>query len=616
MYKHGILKVLSASPTLQVGNPRFNAKEIKKVLLETKASLALFPELALTGYTCGDMFYQESLIKSALNGLQDLLELKFYGIVVVGMPLDIDGILLNTAVVFKEDKILGVVPKTFLPNTDEFQEKRWFSSGIDINMDEVILLGQKVPFGHLLFVDEKSEIRFGVEICQDMWAPVSPGNLLSLAGANMILNLSASNVIVGKEIVRKNTVLEHSRKNQGAYIYTSSGMSESSSETIFSGHNIHASMGELINEKVISDYNTEYLISDIDFKAINFQRRKDSNIKDTLHQFDIKYKVVYFTLNESTDFEFSHEVNTYPFIDERKETFEEIRTIQTRALAKRLIVLNYPKIIIGVSGGLDSTLALLVAVDTFNYLNRNLKDIVGLSLPGLGSSKRTMTNAKLLATKLGITFNEIDIKEESYLHFEKIEQDAEDFSVTYENTQARIRTMTLMNLANKLGGIVLGTGDLTEVALGFMTYSGDQMSMYGINGGIPKTLVQRQTLGYKNVFPELKDIIDDILDTPISPELIKEQKTEDILGNFQINDYLLYRHLVCGDHKEKLLFMLNKVFHLEEYDANKSVTRFLNRFYKSQFKRQVLPDGPKVLKLGLSPRGDYRRGSDVGIEEE
>lgn len=615
MYKQGILKVLSATPTIKVGSPKFNANEIKKVLLETKASLAIFPELSLTGYTCGDMFYQEGLIKSALVGLKSLLDIKFKGIAVVGMPLDVDGVLYNTAVVFQENKILGVVPKIYLPNTEEFQDKRWFSSGLDISIDEVTILGQTVPFGMLLFVDNQREVRFAVEICQDMWAPISPGNLLSLAGANMVLNLSASNAIVGKEAIRRTTVLDNSRKNQGAYIYTSSGISESTSETVFIGHNIHAVMGELENEKVIFDFETDTLISDIDFKAINFQRRKDTNIKDSIHRFNIDYQEVPFTLDESEDFEFSNEINKYPFIDKKEESFEEIRKIQTRSLARRLNHLNNPKIVLGISGGLDSTLALLVAVDTFNFLKRELKDIVGVSLPGLGSSNRTKNNAKKLATTLGITFKEIDIKEESYLHFDMINQDKDDYSITYENTQARIRTMTLMNLANKMNGIVLGTGDLTEIALGFMTYNADQMSMYGINCGLPKTLVQHQTAAYKKVFKELNDLIDDILDTPISPELVKEQKTEDILGNFQINDYLLYRHLVCGDTKEKLIYMLNKVFSLNHEEANTFVTRFLRRFYNSQFKRQTLPDGPKVLKLGLSPRADYRRGSDVGIEE-
>lgn len=611
MYKHGILKVATVTPTIEVGNPQFNRLEIERVLLETDASLILFPELSLTGYTCGDLFYQDSLINEALKALEYLLKVDFNGIAVIGMPINVDGVLYNCAVVFEKGRILGVVPKQFIPNTGEFYEKRWFNSASNILFDEIMLLGKKVPFGSLLFNDYEKGIKIGIEICQDMWVPISPGNLLSLAGANMILNLSASNTHLNKDTERRNAVLEHSRKNHGAYIYTSSGMTESTSETVFSGHNIHAVLGKLNNEAMFDCPKTEVLTSDIDFGYINFHRRKDTNLKDALHKYHDEYREVEIHFKE-TDYTFAQTIEKYPFVPKNQDSgFNEIRKIQKRALSKRLIHLNYPKIIMGISGGLDSTLALLVAVDTFKYLDKDLKDIVCVSMPGLATSKRTYTNAKALCEILGVTYKEIDIKDESNLHFEMIDQKKDDYSVTYENTQARIRTMTLMNLANKLGGIVLGTGNLSEIALGFMTYSGDQMSMYAINSGLPKTLVKFQTRMYALYFKEAEKILLDILETPISPELIKNQKTEEILGNYDYNDFLIYRHLVCGDDVDKLIFMLKHAFELSEKSSKELVNRFIKRFYSMQFKRQTMPDGPKILEIGLSPRSDFKLPSDV-----
>lgn len=615
MLNHNILKVATATPKLHLGKPLLNVVEIEKVLKTTKASLVLFTELGITGYSCGDLFYQETLVKESLEALKTLLDLKVSKTVVVGMPLSVDGVLYNTAVVFQEDKILGIIPKYYLPNTGDFYDKRWFNSGINAKIKEVNLLNQRVPFGEILFKDHKHDINFAVEICQDMWVPITPGNLLSLAGANLILNLSASTAVLGKKETRKVVVKEHSRKNQGAYLYASSGSAESTSEVVFEGHNIHAVLGEIVNEDVFDGFTTNFLETDIDFGLINFQRRKSSTLKDSLHKFPINFKEVEVNFIETDNFTFSNKTDKFPLIGKDSiEQFQEIRAIQTKALINRLAYLNQPKIILGVSGGLDSSLALLVAVDAFNVLKRDLKDIIAVSMPGLATTLRTKKSAQELALSLGVTFKEIDINDETLLHFKKIDQDKNKEDITYENTQARIRTMILMNLANKENGIVLGTGSLSEIALGFMTYNADQMSMYAINSGLPKTLVKRQFNNYKTIFIKEKELIDKILTTPVSPELKKNQKTEDFLGTYEINDYLIYRHLYAGDSEEKLIFMIKHVFSLTVIEAKQYVKRFLKRFYNSQFKRQVMPDGPKVISLGLSARSDYKMGSDVRKE--
>lgn len=612
MLKHNILKVATVTPKLQVGKPLINVVEMEKVLKETKASLVLFPELGITGYTCGDLFYQEELLKESLEALKRLINLKFPGVVVVGMPLDVDSVLYNVAVVIQKDKILGVVPKYYLPNTGDFYDKRWFNSAMGIKKTKVKLLNQEVPFGQVLFKDNKNDINFAIEICEDMWVPITPGNLMSLVGANLILNLSASSANLDKKDSRRIVVQEHSRKNHGAYLYTSSGSTESTSEVVFSGHNIHAVLGSVVNERLFDGLSTMILESDIDFGLINYQRRKSSKLKDSLHKFDIDYTMVEVNFSETEEYVFSNKIDAEALIGEDTlERFEEIRNIQTKALMKRLEHINQPKIVLGVSGGLDSSLALLVAVDTFKQLKRELKDIIAVSMPGLATSERTKTSAKELSLSLGVTYKEIDIKDETLLHFEKINQDEKNEDITYENTQARIRTMTLMNLANQENGIVLGTGSLSEIALGFMTYNADQMSMYAINAGLPKTLVRRQFRNYSKIFTKEEKLIERILDTPVSPELKKNQKTEEFLGSYDINDYLIYRHLVAGDSEEKMVFMLEKAFELNLTEAKKYVKRFLDKFYNSQFKRQVMPDGPKVISIGLSPRSDYKMGSDV-----
>ncbi len=612
MFKEKILKVSTVTPVLHVGLPIENAKEMIKVLKNTKSSLVVFPELSLTGYTAGDLFYQSSLIDDSTKGLAMLLDVGFSGVCVVGMPLCVDEVLYNCAVVFTGNKILGVVPKYYNPTKEEYNEKRWFSSGFKANFTKVNILGQKASFGQIVFSDEKNDIKFGIEISQDMLMPVTPGNLLSLAGANLIINISAVTNYLNEDCKRKKIIVENSRKNHGAYIYVSSGSFESSSEAIFSGHNIHAIMGELVNQKHFDSFKTEEMTSDIDFGHINYSRRKDIGIKESLHQFKTDYQIVDFMFKESANYVFAEPLNKEPLLfTNNKKNFEKVRNIQIRALARRLTHLGNPKVIIGVSGGLDSSLALLVAVDTFKFLKRDLGDIIAISMPGLATKQRTRNNAEKLSLGLGVSFKEIDIKDEVNQQFKMILQEKTNQDVVYENAQARIRTMTLMNLANKNNGIVLGTGSLSEIALGYMTYNADQMSMYAINSGLPKTLVKRQFCNYQFIYEDLKDIILDIIDTPISAELVENQETELLIGSYQINDYLIYRHLVAGDDKEKMAFMLKHAFSLKPDEVDLYVSRFLNRFYSSQFKRQVMPDGPKVIKLSLSPRSGYKLNSDV-----
>lgn len=617
MYHQGFLKIALVTPSLEVGNPEYNVSEILKTIQTLDVGVALCPELSITGYACGDLFYQDALIMNAKRQLKRLLETStFKGVLVVGLPLDIEGVLYNTAVVIQGSKLLGIIPKKYLPNTYEYYEKRWFNSGLDIQIKEIELLNQVVPFGDLIFEDNDKNIRFGVEICQDMWTNFSPGNALALNGANMILNLSASNEYLDKEASRRMVVVENSRRNAGAYVYVSSGMMESSSDTVFSGHNMVAVNGQLRDEKFFNTPKTQVLLTEVDFGEIHFTRRHDTNLKDTLHRVKMDITRIPVHFEDNDNFVFSKPLNELPFVPkpkQAKKAFEDIKRIQVQALAKRLLHVNMPTLVIGVSGGLDSTLALLIAHETYQFLGWDPKGILGVTMPGLGTSDRTKNNAVQLMEILGITHQEISIVNETHQHFEMIKQDQNQTDITYENTQARIRTMTLMNLANKHNGIVLGTGDLSEIALGFMTYNGDQMSMYGINAGLPKTLVRFMVEMYSTVHENLKDILMDIVFTPVSPELIKDQKTEDILGKYMINDFLLHRLLRCGDEPEKMAFLLKQVFKVDDTEANKRTQYFLNRFYNQQFKRQVLPDGPKILDITLSPRGDFRMPSDIKV---
>jgi NAD+ synthase (glutamine-hydrolysing) len=619
MYKKGFIKVSAATPEIQVGNIEFNKTSILNLLDKCNSSIVVFPELCITGYSSSDLFYQGNFLSEALDALYFIIsKTKYKGIYILGVPLDLNGALYNCAVVIKELKILGVVPKMYIPNHHEFYEKRWFHSGLDTNMKKINILDQNVSFGSIIFEDTKNVIRFGVEICQDLWATYSPSDDMSLAGANMIFNLSASSEHVMKNDIRKICVLDHSRKQMGAYIYTSSGVFESTSEVCYSSHQLIAVQGELIEEYIDFSMKRNILTADIDLEGINFLKRQDSTFRD-LHFKHIKeYQIVNFDNEESTEYIFDKELNKFPFIPESKkeEAIFQAWNLQILALMKRIKSMpeGARNIIIGVSGGLDSTLALLVSHQALKRLNNKDVKIFGVSMPSKVTSKKTYDFSINLMSYLEINHLNIPINKLLSNHLNDIKHESID--VTYENSQARIRTLNLMNLANKYEGFVLGTGDLSEIALGFMTYNGDHMSMYAINSGLPKTWVRLLVDYYgRKVYKELKETLDGILSSPVTPELLENQDTEKIIGRYDINDFMLYHHLVQGASKSKMIFLIENAFKMNHKNSKIYVDRFFNRFYNSQFKRQTMPEGPKILNFSLSPRGEYRLPSDIKISK-
>lgn len=614
MLFNSFLKVACISPVVEVGCPMKNVEIIVEAIKNSKAKVNLFPELCITGYSCGDLFFQDSLLNECYQAIDYLLKNNpSDGIVMVGSPLRFRGSLVNAVLVIQKDTILGVVPKMHLPNYREFYEKRWFSQGIENESSEIVINNKHYPFGNLLFTDYEHNLSFGVEICEDMWTALSPGNYLALAGANMIFNASASNEYFEKDIMRANCVADNSRRNTCAYIYASSGINESTSETIFSGHNIIASCGKIIANDLSFDPNTHYTYADLDLIQINYNRHSMTNLHQPLPK-EYHCETIEFSLPTNDRFVFSKNLDSLPFVpkDNHEASFKRISNILEYSLYKHVKQIGAKTLIIGVSGGLDSTLALLIAYQAFKHLGYDAKNIIGVTMPAFATSTRTKNNAVLLMEKLGITVLEKPITEEVLQHFKLIDHDPNCFDITYENVQARYRTLVLMNLANKYNGIVLGTGDMSELALGWCTYNGDQMSMYGINAGMPKTLVRYMTEAYGNyVFTEVKEILADVVATPISPELKAEQVTEDSIGKYEINDYILYRYLFCGDTDERISWLLELVFSLSQDEASRYVKNFFARFFSQQYKRQAMPEGPKVLAYSLSPRSDFRMPSDL-----
>lgn len=612
MYKHGYMKVALATPKISIGNPLLNVEPILSILDKQEASITVFPELSITGYTAGDLFFQSSFLTQAYQALEEIMNRTTYeGTYILGMPYSIHDCLYNVAVVVQKKKLLGIVPKYFLPNFREFYEKRWFQSGLTIHEEYVTLLGQKVPFGQMIFTDEKEEVSFGVEICQDMWTIQTPADTLSLAGAHLLINISASTEFVSKVEQRQYTVLNASRKQNSAYVYTSNGSSESTTDVVYSSHKLAASLGDMIAE---DDFlkDTEVLVVDIDIDAIKYARKIDSTYRDQQIYQPVSIKKIPYRLLVTNKYRFDILPDQMPFIPRKNEVFNYAiaHKIQTSGLIQKLKALPNSKIIIGVSGGLDSTLALIIAHSAIKVLKRDPKDIIAVTMPADATSKRSKSDALQLMEKLGVTALEIPIKEMLIQHLKDIKHDKED--VTYENAQARIRTLVLMDIANKEQGFVLGTGDLSEIALGWMTFNGDQMSMYGVNSGVTKTFVQA-LLRYhiENDYQYLNEIIGSILSAPISPELIKGQKTEDSVGKYEMNDFILYHHLVQGADEIKASWLLEHVFKLDKEIALTYAKRFFDRFYSQQFKRQPMPEGPKVLKISLSPRGELRLPSDM-----
>lgn len=628
MKENGFVRVGALVNKLSLGNVIENAKEISRQIkkaYEAGVEIIVTPELSLTGYTCGDMFLQDKLVKDSIIGLEYVLsETKSLNIIsIIGMPISTNNALFNCGVVINRGKLLGIIPKTYIPNYKEFYECRWFSSSLNLDINEIELLGQKVPIGcDLLFQDRKNpNITFAIEICEDLWAVTPPSNDYAKSGATIIFNLSSSNELIGKHNYRKNLIFSQSSKTISAYIYASSGMLESTSDILFGGASLIYENGTLLKEgeRFLTESNIIY--QDIDVLRLVNDRRVNKSFNFTS---DNKiYRRINIDIHNNIS-KLERKYSKYPFVPKddilRNERCLEIINIQSSALARRLIQLNYPKCVIGMSGGLDSTLAFLVTVRAFEKLNLDNKDIIGITMPGFGTTDRTYNNSIKLVESYNATLKEINIKEACTIHMKDIGLNPTDISITYENIQARERTQILMDVANMEKGIVIGTGDLSELALGWCTYNGDHMSMYSVNSSIPKTLIRYLVKWFMDNEKDIRhDVLKDILSTPISPELLPPdkygnivQKTENSIGPYVLHDFFLYHFLRYGVRPKKLYFLALHTFNdFSREDILNYLKVFINRFFTQQFKRNCVPDGIKVGSISLSPRGDLRMPSDM-----
>ena len=632
MKELGFIRVGAIVNKLALANPLKNAeviiKEIKKA--ETLGvSIVTTPELSLSGYTCGDLFLQEQLLDDSIKALEQVLnETKDIDIIsILGMPLRHDNQLFNCAVVITKGKILGVIPKTYIPNYQEFYEARWFSSSKELITEEIEILGQLVPITtNILFQDKTlKEATFGIEICEDLWTVNPPSNNHALAGATMIFNLSSSNELIGKQEYRKSLVSSQSARTISAYIYASSGVMESTSDILFGGASMIYENGSILAENKRFELESNIITADIDvLKLANDRIKNRSFMKNTNLE---EYKIIKLDIKDNIK-ELNREYKEYPFVPsnelERNKRCEEIIEIQSTALARRLIQVGNPKCVIGMSGGLDSTLAFLVIVKAYEKLKRNPKDIIGITMPGFGTTDRTYQNSIDLVKEYGGTLKEISIKDAALLHMKDIGLPETDRSITYENIQARERTQILMDVANMENGLVIGTGDLSELALGWCTYNGDHMSMYAVNTSIPKTLVRYLVAWIKDTTDgKKKEVLQDILDTPISPELLPPdeagnilQKTESSIGPYVLHDFYLYHFLRYGATPKKIYTLAKHTFKnsFSNEEIKKWLKVFIRRFFTQQFKRNCIPDGVKVGSISLSPRGDLRMPSDANYE--
>ncbi|KGP76169.1 NAD synthetase [Desulfosporosinus sp. Tol-M] len=629
--QYGFIRAGVAVPYLEVANPTFNIEEMRKLIMKAsarKVQVLLFPELCVTGYSAGDLFNQRLLLESAekelLNLLQATKETKM--LIAAGIPIMADNQLFNCAVMMHEGHILGAIPKTFIPNYSEFYEKRWFASAFNRISNKVKICGREVPFNeNLLLKDENSELVVGVELCEDLWMPIPPSSYHAQHGANLILNLSASNEIVGKAEYRRNLVTQQSARCMAAYLYTSAGNSESTTDVVYGGHAMIAENGTLLAEDRMNEEET-LLIRDLDIELLSNDRRKFNSF---IGNVDPKnYETVSFSLTSQAVPGLERHTNPQPFVpsnkEDRDERCREIFRIQAAGLAQRLAKTGIQKAVLGISGGLDSTLALLVTCAAFEKLKLPQENIIGVTMPGFGTSGRTYRNSYDLMKGLGVTTQEISIKEACIQHLTAIGHNLSGHDITYENAQARERTQILMDIANQVGGLVVGTGDLSELALGWCTYNGDQMSMYGVNSGVPKTLVRYLVTWYAEGSdkPDTKNALLDILETPVSPELLPpdelgniEQKTEDIVGPYTLHDFFLYNMLRFGYTPSKIVLLAENAF--QNYEKEEIVhwlRVFCKRFFSQQFKRSAMPDGVKVGSISLSPRGDWRMPSDASAE--
>lgn len=631
---YGYVRVGSAVPEMKVADCSFNTEKILQLMKQAadqKVYITVFPELCLTGYTCGDLFGQPLLQKAALDSLKKLMQAssEWSNVFILGIPLMIDQQLFNCAAVLQKGRILGIVPKRYIPNYNEFYEKRWFREGRDLNADSVVLFGEYIPCGFdLMFQDINTpELCFAIELCEDMWMAVPPSSLHALNGAVILCNLSASNEIIGKHEYRETLVKSQSGRCIAAYVYTSAGAGESTTDLVFGGHGIIAEYGSILGQTERYRTDSQLITADIDVSRLIHDRANSTSFTQT----DLPRKSRIMQLCEAPPQpeKLNRTLEKHPFVPSnpatRDERCREIFTIQTSGLAKRYLHTKLQKAVLGISGGLDSTLALLVTVQTFDNLNIPRKNIIAITMPGFGTTDQTYTNAMDLMKSMGVEIREINIKDACLQHFKDIGHDAGIHDVTYENVQARERTQILMDIANKEGGLVIGTGDLSELALGWCTYNGDHMSMYSVNCSIPKTLVRFLVKwAAENITKkETSDILYRIVDTPISPELLPptdsgeiEQKTEDIVGPYELHDFFLYHMLRYGADPKKIRYLAQYAFG-DQYDAEtilKWLKVFYKRFFSQQFKRSCLPDGPKVGTISLSPRGDWRMPSDASAK--
>ncbi|SFC89315.1 NAD(+) synthase [Clostridium uliginosum] len=625
------IKVSSACPKTRVGDVDYNISNILDCINnanKNSSKFIVFPELCVTSYTCGDLFLQDYLLNKSLNGIHEILRATEDKdiLIAVGAPLLIDSILYNCAFLLFKGDILGIVPKSYIPNYSEFYEKRWFTEGISIETYEINLPFQKnIPFGtNLIF--SSNIANFGVEICEDLWVTIPPSSYLSLMGANIIGNLSASNELVSKMNYRKSLILNQSARGICSYIYSSAGVHESSTDLLFSGHLLISENGSLLKENERFQRENEVIYSYIDVFKLRAERMKNLSFRDASKFTGKKPYTINFKFKTTSIEKFDRFIDKHPFVPsskkEREERCKEIFNIQSSALAKRFEHTGSKKAVIGISGGLDSTLALLVIVKTFELLHLDKKNIVAITMPGFGTTDRTYNNALTLCKELNCDLREINIVDAALQHFKDIGHDKDIHDVTYENVQARERTQILMDLANKEHGLLIGTGDLSELALGWCTYNGDHMSMYSVNPSIPKTLV-RYLVKYvadKESNDTVSNTLIDILDTPVSPELLPKdsngeitQKTEDIVGPYELHDFFLYHFIKHGSSKERIFFLATEAFkgNYSNAEIEKCLDKFMWRFFTQQFKRSALPDGPKVGSISLSPRGDFRMPSDA-----
>ena len=619
LMKDGFIKVAAASPLLRVADPEYNVEKMLELFSLAHSfgvKILVFPELSITGYTCQDLFLSESLLKRSRKALNEYAEKTSYSDILsfVGYPLEYNGKLYNTAAAVKEGKIISYTAKTNLPAYAEFQEDRWFTP----SPDGVIMIDGSIPFGNRI-IHRYKDIGVSAEICEDLWVAVPPSNSHASNGANIIVNLSASDEVIGKEEYRRSLVRMQSAKLLSGYVYADASEGESTTDMVFTGADLIAENGSILEE---SNFETGRLtVSEIDVSRLNEERRRTNTFR---MQHDPGYAFVDISFYE-VDTVLTRRIDRFPFVpssdSDRASRCEKILTLQALGLKKRIEHTGSKALVVGLSGGLDSTLALLVAVKAIDMLKRPRKDILAITMPCFGTTKRTKSNAEKLTEALGVSFEEIDIRESVLSHFRDIGQSERDFSVTYENAQARERTQVLMDKANQIGALVIGTGDLSELALGWATYNGDHMSNYAVNASIPKTLV-RHIVGYAASLggPE-SPVLSDILNTPVSPELIPpkdgviSQVTEDIVGPYELHDFFLYYFVRFGFRPSKIFRLAQIAF--DGIYANRVILAwleiFLKRFFSQQFKRSCLPDGPKVGTVTFSPRGDWRMPSDAAL---